>query len=179
MYVAYEALRHLGYRVDRDYVASQVGTAEERVPLFERIAQIDTGDMTVKEIAERFGVSELRVQNALSLLRRFAKVGGYKTFPRRTRKRQPATRSGDASEAKPAKNGRAVDGATQAPAAATGFAAAGAPERNAAERAGAASPEQPGSRADEAVVSTAAAARRKLRMRLSAARRLKGSVKRG
>jgi len=183
VYVAYEALRHLGYRVDRDYVASQVGTAEERVPLFERIAQIDTGDMTVMEIAERFGVSEQRVQNALALLRRFAKVGGYKTFPRRTRKRQPATRSGDAGEARPAENGRAVDGATPAPAAAKRAEEAGAAERDAAERSGAVSPERPRPRPDdrsgEAGAPSAAAARRKLRMRLSVVRRLKGTVKRG
>jgi len=197
VYVAYEALRHLGYRVDRDYVASQVGTAEERVPLFERIAQIDTGDMTVMEIAERFGVSELRVQNALALLRRFAKVGGYKTFPRRTRKRLAAMAAsrdadasaegrggnGDAGEARPAENGRAVDGATPAPAAAKRAEEAGAAERDAAERSGAVSPERPRPRPDdrsgEAGAPSAAAARRKLRMRLSVVRRLKGTVKRG
>jgi hypothetical protein len=188
VYVAYEALRHLGYRVDRDYVASQVGTAEERVPLFERIAQIDTGDMTVKEIAERFGVSELRVQNALALLKRFAKVGGYKTFPRRTQKRRDSHAAGA--------NGSSHADPVPAPGGATGQAAsldvphhasaaslgrpAQASEGDAVWHLPGRPSEEPRAQPEEpAAAPDPVKTRRRLRMRLSAVWRLKASVKRG
>lgn len=82
LYVTYAALLRAGRTTDAgDYYLPAVGTGPEQ-PLYERIAQIDTSDMTIEEIADHFDVTTNRVRSALNMLGRFAKNGGYKVKPR-------------------------------------------------------------------------------------------------
>lgn len=78
MYLVYAALLELGYTTEAgDYLATFY-TAEEPQPLYERVAQIDTSEMSLEEIAERFDTTPNRARSALSFLGRFARRGGYK-----------------------------------------------------------------------------------------------------
>lgn len=82
LYVIYAALLELGYTTDAGDYLPTFGTPEEPQPLYERIAQIDTSDMTLDEIAERFNTTTSRARNALTFLARFARHGGYKPASR-------------------------------------------------------------------------------------------------
>lgn len=81
LYVTYAALLRAGRTTDAGDYLPAVGTGPEQ-PLYERIAQIDTSNMTIDEIADHFDVTNNRVRSALNMLGRFAKSGGYRIEPR-------------------------------------------------------------------------------------------------
>lgn len=100
LHLVYDALLALGYTTDAGDFLPAVGTPEEPRPLYERMAQIDTSDMTLKEIAKRLDVSESRARSTLTFLGRFARTGGYKVPPRAKRNRSTSKKK-PPSEEKP------------------------------------------------------------------------------
>lgn len=99
LYLVYAALLELGRTTDAgDYLATFY-TAEEPQPLYERVAQIDTSEMSIEEIAERFDTTPNRARSALSFLGRFARRGGYKP-PSQVEAEEAAAAEAEAEAAK-------------------------------------------------------------------------------
>lgn len=82
----YAALLKVGRTVANGAYRAAIGYPAGE-PLHEQIAQIDTSDMTVDQVAERFNVTPHRARSALTVLGRFAKQGGYRPKPRAPRKK--------------------------------------------------------------------------------------------